>query len=415
MTIVGSWNNRVKFGIAFLALVCLSGCWDRVEIEERAVVLGIAVDAEDPSEAKNEPAVSHSSKDFRAPETGMIRLTVQLAVPGRIPLGPGGSEGSGGGGAAQQQTVWALDVVGHTMDDAVSNLQQQISSPLFFGHLRVIVISEKLAKRGLQNINDYFRRNSEVRRTSWMVIAKGNAAELMKAAPELERVPTLYLTATLDQAVRMGKLPLDFVGFFWTNSSKKGQEGYLPYVEIIKKNENVQISGIAYFKGDKMVDTTTPGEIGAFMAVKGINPAGYQVFAGIPGSEKEMVVYSATHRKSKIRVSIKNGRPHYKVQIHVEGNLREKTDVKIPLNESMLKDIEKDIEKNAKQAIEDFIKKTQEKGADIFGFGEYVRAKKPGYWNREIRTKKQWQDMYKEATVEIAVDYKIRRVGMKAR
>jgi spore germination protein KC len=414
MTIVGNWNHRVKFGIAFLALVCLSGCWDRVEIEERAVVLGIAVDAEDPSEAKNEPAVSHSSKEFRAPQTGMIRLMVQLAVPGRIPLGPGGSEGGGGGGAAQQQTVWALDVVGHTMDDAVSNLQQQVSSPLFFGHLRVIVISEKLAKRGLQNINDYLRRNSEVRRTSWMVVSKGSAVELMKAAPELERVPTLYLTATLDQAVRMGKLPLDFVGLFWTNSSKRGQEGYLPYVELME-NDNVLISGLAFFKGHKMVDSTTPGEIGAYMAIKGINPAGYQVFANIPGSEQEMVVYSVTHRKSKIKVSIKNGRPHFKLQIHVEGNLREKTDVNFPLNESMLRDIERDIEKNAKQAIGDFIKKTQEKGADIFGFGEYVRAKKPGYWNREIGNKTRWQDMYKEATFEVAVDYKIRRIGMKAR
>src|SRR5690606_25222107 len=98
---------------------------------------------------------------------------------------------------------WVIDSVGHTLDDALMNLQQQISSRLFFGHLRVIVISEDVAKKGLQNVNDYLRRDSEVRRMAWMMISKGNAMEVMEAAPELERVPSLYLMSTLDYAVEL--------------------------------------------------------------------------------------------------------------------------------------------------------------------------------------------------------------------
>ncbi|MEW9668532.1 hypothetical protein [Ammoniphilus sp. 3BR4] len=72
----------------------------------------------------------------------MIRLTVQIAIPGRIPLGPG--EGGGGG----EKPVWVLDVVGHTIGDALSNLQQQVADRLFFGHLRVIAVSEAVAILG---------------------------------------------------------------------------------------------------------------------------------------------------------------------------------------------------------------------------------------------------------------------------
>jgi spore germination protein KC len=61
------------------------------------------------------------------------------------------------------------------------------------------------------------------------------------------------------------------------------------------------------------------------------------------------------------------------------------------------------------------IKKTQEKGSDIFGFGEYVRAKEPKYWNAEVKTKERWQEMYNDISVDVSVTTRIRRIGMKAR
>lgn len=76
----------------------------------------------------------------------MIRVAAQIGLPGRIPLGPGEGGGQTDGGG--QNTVWVIEVVGHSIDDALMNLQQQISGRLFFGHLRVIVVSEAVAKKG---------------------------------------------------------------------------------------------------------------------------------------------------------------------------------------------------------------------------------------------------------------------------
>lgn len=85
---------------------------------------------------------------------------------------------------------------------------------------------------------------------AWLMVSKGSAKDLMEAAPKLERVPTLYLASTLDDAVRHGKFPVNYIGTFWNNSSKKGQEGFLPYIQIME-GENVQISGMAFLKGRK--------------------------------------------------------------------------------------------------------------------------------------------------------------------
>lgn len=403
------WNRSVRLALILLiAFPVLTGCWDRLEIEDRAVVLGISID-----EAKKLTQEQKESQVIEtAPKTDMVHVAAQIALPGRIPLGP--SE-SGGANSGSQSTVWVIDVVGHSIDDALMNLQQQISGRLFFGHLRVIVVSEKIARKGLENVNDFFRRNSEVRRMAWLMIAKDNARKLMTAAPKLERVPTLYLIATLDEGIRMGKFPKDYIGVFWSNSVKKGQEGFLPYVEI-RKEENVEVSGLAIFKNSKMVGRTKPLQIGGYMGIKGTNPAGYRVFVNLGGPEKT-VMATTTHREVKTRISIKNGYPHFDVSIMLEINVEEKiSDAVMVSGVEALKRVEQDETKTALKVYNETIKMTQAKGADIFGFGELIRAKKPSYWNSKIRTKERWQEMYKEkAAFDFHVTVRARRVGMRAK
>ncbi|MBB6638360.1 Ger(x)C family spore germination protein [Cohnella thailandensis] len=406
-------SNFVK-SLLVLSMIAplLTGCWDRLEIEERAIVLGVSIDSVSQENEDDEDEVTHIKDTIPVPEGQMIRVGVQIAIPGKIPLGPGESGGGGKGGGGQ--TVWVIDVVGHSVDDAFMNLQQQMSSRLFFGHLRVIVVSEDLAARGMENINDYFRRNSEVRRMAWMVVSKGKAKAFMEAAPKLERVPTLYLMTTVEEAIRMGKFPKDFIGIYWSNTSKKGQEGFLPYVEL-KKEQNVEISGLAFFKGAKMVGVSKPLEIGAFLAIKGINPAGYRAFVKLDGT-KETVMIASTHRKSKLDVRFQNGRPHFTIHIALDINLEEKMSDSLNLNDpKIIRRIEQTEAEASNRFGMEFIRKSQEFDSDIFGFGEYVRAKKPGYWNRNVRSAKKWQEIYKDASFEVITQVRVRRVGMKAR
>lgn len=412
-------NNMPRSALwkALLLLVMivplLTGCWDRLEIEERAVILGIAVDLADPAEKKEFSEVSHIDHIFPKPNTStLIKVTAQIAVPGRIPLGPGDS--GGGGSSKGQKPVWVLSAVGSTVDDAMMVLQQELADRIFLGHLRVIVISEEYARRGLSNLNDFFRRNPEVRRLAWLVVSKEKASKLIDASPELERVPALYLLAMMDHAVEMGKYPNEFVGKFWSKLSSKGQEPYLPYVSI-KTKENIDIAGLAYFKGDKMVGKTKPLEIGFFMGITGFKGGGYTAFIPFPNASNN-VMFRATYRTAKTRVSILNGKPHAEVWVQIEGNIEEKSDEHMPsFDHKEVLALEQEIAKRTEEGYIRLIKQTQEVGTDIFGFGEYIRARLPDYWNREIKTKQNWQKKYKELTVKTHVQIKIRRIGMTAK
>ncbi|MFC5446913.1 Ger(x)C family spore germination protein [Paenibacillus aestuarii] len=405
------WLRVVFKGMALL-LICLSlsGCWDRQEIEERAVILGIGIDQAEPDAEKKELPLSHKPGQLHIPSKKMIRLTVQVAVPGRIPLGPGmgGGESSSGG----NRTVWVVSGVGHTIDDAINGLQQRIAPPLFFGHLRVIVVSERVAKNGLVNLNDFFRRNPEIRRMSWMFISRGEAMDIMKASPQLERVPSIYLMTTMDQSVKMGRFPNDILGLFWSASSAKGKEGYLPYCELDGEN-NIKIRGLAYFRGDKLAGTTDGMDITLFMGIMGMNPSGGQAYVQVPG-KSEYLEYSGRSRKALTKVDIQDGKPHVRVKIMIEGNIREKSNESVKLSHDVIQLMERQLEQDAVKMYQDFIHRTQEKGADIFGFGEHIRSRQWRYWDEQIKTKEQWEKMYPDLKVDIQVKVQIRRVGMKA-
>jgi spore germination protein KC len=407
-------NSRLKqfnLLLVFLAIFpLLTGCWDRLEIESRAVILAIGIDEEKPEENVKSSKTTHLSDDLLGSTKELLHITVQIAVPGRIPLGPGVGSGQN---TSTQNPVWVLSATGQTISDALMNLQQQLADRLFFGHLRVIVVSESLARKGLQNLNDYLRRQPEVRRTAWMLVSDGKAIDFMTATPQLERVPTLYLLATLDNAVKMGKLPNDFLGIYFSASSAKGQEGYLPYLKL-KKKSNFEVAGLAYFKSNKMVGTTNALQIGQFMTMKQINPGGSSLIQQIPGTETE-VMFQSTQRKARISVDIKDGKPHATIRCQVEGDVREKSNEDFKLSVENIKKIEEKVEKEGLKSFKKLIQQTKEDGSDIFGFGEYIRANQSSYWNREIKTKEKWQSMYPDLSVDVKLRIKIRRIGTKVK
>ncbi|MEH7273170.1 Ger(x)C family spore germination protein [Neobacillus vireti] len=404
------WQNHrniIVVMLFFILIPLLTGCWDSKEIEQRANVLAIGVDIANEKERKKEEEISHLSKKFPIPDEEMIKVTAQIAVPGRIPLGPQQPGGS-------VKPVLVVEVVGHTFQDAMLSLQQEIAEVLFLGHLRIMVLSEEVAKSGTSRFNDFLRRNPEIRRTASLVVSKESASKYMNLTPELERIPSLYLANMVDNLSAIGKFPPSFIGLFWTIYSSKGQAPYLPYLEL-KGKSSIQLNGLAYFNGDKMVGKINPLEIGVYMAVIGIGRGGYGAFVEVPGKD-ETVLVRAVSRKTRTKVRLKNGKPHVSIKIQYEAEIDEKESANIQLSDSdIIKKVEKQTSKNIKKSIEKLIAKTQKKKADIFGFGEHFRAKLPQYWNKDVKTKGKWSDIYQNVTFDVKVDSHIHRVGMKSK
>lgn len=394
--------------ILLLTVPVLSGCWDRIEIEQRAAVLGLALDIPDGESASRKMDVTHPpGKTDVSPK---LLLTAYIAVPGRISLGPGSSGGGGGGGSSTKKAIWKVQGVGVTVSDALTNMQQHVAETLFLGHLRVIVVSQDLAKRDLTNVNDYFRRSPQIRRTTWMMVSKERAVDLMGISPPMEQVPPLYVLRTMDRAKDMGKLPNDFVGNFWTLVSSDGQEGYLPCVSKVDE-DNIKVAGLACFRGNKLKMITSPFEIMSFMEIKGENPAGYRIPVKVRGTN---VSIAAFRRLAHLQTKIENGTPTAQISIHIDANVAGKDQDGFSLQDPrVIQAIRQNLNRTLKESCLAFIQKTQENRSDIFGFGENIRAKHPLYWRNHIGSKAKWEEWYPHLKVEINVRSRIHRLEMK--
>jgi spore germination protein KC len=114
-----------------------------------------------------------------------------------------------------------------------------------------------------------------------------------------------------------------------------------------------------------------------------------------------------------MKVDIKDGKPHATIKCLLEVDVQEKSNEDFKLTEESIKKIEGIVKEDGVKAFKTLIKKTQKDGSDIFGFGEYVRATQPAYWNREIKSKEKWESMYQDITVDVNITVKIRRIGTK--
>lgn len=403
----GQIRQSSKWFLIISVFVLLAGCWDRKEIEERATILGLAIDLA--KEDEESSAITHpDNEEMPTSNLGKIKVTAQLAVPGQIPLGPS----QGDSGSSSQDKVWIVEGIGHTIDDAMQALQQQLAFQVFFGQLQVIILSEDVAKKGVEHINEYLRRRPEIRRTAWMAVNEKNAAKTMKAAPKLERIPAIYLSTVFEEAVKMGKFPDDDLGGFWVDLSNKGQDAFLPFITV-KGKENIEISGIAYFNDTRMVGKTRPYQIAYFNGLTGKNPGGSVAIVKL--DEEKSVMFQSTKRKAEYKAKLKNGKPEFKVNVEVTGIIREKNTNKIKLDDHQtIRKIETIAAELFKKEYVALIKETQEKKSDIFGFGEYVRGDLPTYWDENVKTSDKWKKIYKDLKVEVTAKVKIDRVGMKA-
>ncbi len=402
-------KNKIFRQISLLILLSLmsgmlAGCWDQLEIEDRALLLGLSIDKA-PADSGKDDQTTHIKNTIKLPQ---IRVTAQIAVPGRVPLGPGGSDSGGGG---NQNPVWVVQVYGYTLDDALNNLQQQISDPRYLIHLRVIIISEELARNNLDDLNDYLRRNPEVRRRIWLLVSEGDASKFMYIQPPLQRVPTLYILAMMEKSVESGKCPANYLGEFWTTESKWGQSGNLPYIGLGDK-DNVSIKGLAYFSGGVMVGSTSPIELGAYMGIRGIDPGGYSVLFDSP--QFGPVMLKVDERFSKSKAQIKHGKPYITYNIFLDTSLDEQLHSSTPISSShSISELEKSLTKYVTKNFNQIILETQQAHSDIFGMGEKVRAHCPSFWRVNIRDKSDWEQMYSDITVDLDVQVSIRRVGLK--
>jgi spore germination protein KC len=361
-------------------MLLLTGCWDRVEINDLALVMATGLDKTDDDK---------------------IELSVQLAIPKAM----GGGQGMAGGGGGKPTTV--EKVTGETVFDAMSKLQEKVSRRIFWGHNRVIIIGEKLAEEGIQKHIDFFARHPSPRLRAYTFVTDGKAIDTLKVIPELESSSAEIARELANFKVGMSVTVKDLLQML------SGEAGatVLPWIEVEQEPENkggLLINGAAVLKKDKMVgridNKVTRGVLWLRdeieLATVTIEPEGAE----------DQISFSLLRSRTELIPKIENGNWKMTVKIVTEDDAVENETKLNLMNPKIVKKLEKQLEQDIDKRIRMTLEKVQkEMGADIFGFAEAFHRQYPDQWSE---VKDQWNEKFPEIEVEIKSKAYIRRPGM---
>ncbi len=375
MNWLSSTKKRLFILSVCLMVLLLTGCWDRKEVNDLAIIIGIGL---------------HKTDDDQ------LELSYQLVNPAAM---GGGQQGGG-----QPTTVEKNK--GKTAYDANSKMQQKLSRRLFSGHSLVIFISEEMAKQGIRKHIDFLARHPNPRMRSFIFVTEGNPADFFKVSPDLEKSSSEVARELANLKIGMSVNVKDLLQM----SSSLGQNVALPLLEIEEEPPDtvgLSINGTAVFKNGKMVGQLDSKVTRGVLWLR--NEVKKAAVTIKPENADGHISFNIFKSSSELIPKIKNGNWTITVKINSIDDVVENQTTLNVMNPDIVKKLEKQLEgkidKRVRTALEQVQKDMQ---ADILGFGQVFHRHYPEEW---AKVKDNWKEKFPEVRVIIKSNVKIKRPG----
>lgn len=377
----------MKKSILVIILCCcfltLTGCWDRVEMQDLAIITAAAIDQL---------------------EDGKTRISVQLFIPRAITSGETGEDPSLG-------STFVREGTGDNLANAISMLQMKVPRKLFWGQCKVFIFGIELAKNGIRKQIDYLIRHPGPRDNSFLYVSEDESKELLTLVPPLERYSGEALRKLTLEEKGMGTTIRDVDRALMGESESVS----IPYIQMLVSKEPARklhetipvIEGMAIFKEDQMIGVLNKKETRGLLWLKD-DMKRSTISIRLKDGDGEISM-TPTLGKSKFSPEIKESRWIMNLNITIEGDIVQNETHLDPMDKDVLLKIEKEYETALKERVAQTIEKLQQEfDADVMNFGRRFHQIYPNEWSK---VKDRWDEKFPEVEVKIMVTAKVRRPG----
>ncbi len=387
-------RHLVKLTVTFMALLLLTGCWSRKELNELSIASALGID-------------KHGDK---------YTLSVQIVNPSVI------TTVTGNNGIALP--VVTRDITStETLFAALREVTRIASRKVYASHIQMLVIGEELAREGIAPALDFLSRDHAMRTDFFIIVAKQTTAEnILKILTPLDNIPSDHLHSSLIAAEKNwgGTTQINLHDLIYDLLSP-GADPVLAALRIkgdtragaLKSNTAritpaalLSYEGLGAFDNDRLVSWYTPQETKAYNFLKG-KIKSVPVSMSCPGGGKATIEIFRSGRKMK--GSIVDGQPQASVHIKAEANVAD-LECERPLsNLAAMKDMEQAAAQNIEAFIKAAIHKSQQLKTDSFGFGDMIYRSRPKQWKK---ISKEWKSVYfPKLKVDVVANIKIGGTG----
>ena len=364
---------KSKILLLFIPFLLMTGCFNYNELNELALCTGMAIDY----------------------ENNKYVVTYMIAR----------SEQSNQNENSNKASTTTYEGRGKNISEAIQEINRICPKKTYIGHLNVIVISEDLAKKGLQNMLDYLLREPESRKTFFLILARNvKASETLKILSPLETFSSQNITNNIESVDQLQALAVktQYTEFL----QRILMEGVNPTINSItidgdiksgQKEESlesseakafIKIDSVGIFNKDRLLGFATDDES------RGINIILNKVSVMNITAKCEDNYITATTENLKTDIEIETKNNDIKIKLNVKGDAAI-SEINCKINLDDPKEIKK-LEDKLKNKVKKFINKAlyitqKEYKSDVFGFGnmiyreDYQTWKKiKDNWNNEI-------------------------------
>lgn len=376
-------------GIIYLALfggslLLLSGCWDRVEVNDLAIITAAAIDKK---------------------EDDRIELSLQVFIPRAMSSGGG----QGGGGGSGEPVTFVSSYEGKNLAEALSKLQTELPRKVFWGHCHIFIFGEEVAREGIQDHLDFLLRHPQPRERAFVFVSDGKARPLTELQTRLENfsAETIRRQANLGVGLKTTMQKLDEM------LASEAQAAALPFIKLSTEKgtqsdyQYPHIVGTAVFKKDKMVGTLSLAKTRGVIWLKN-EIEEYTVTLKPKNIDGDISLNPVSTHVAMIP-HIYNDEWEMDVNIRTEGAVVQNGTTMDLTNPSSIRLAEIAFQKDIKHRIESTIHELQQElDTDILDFAKEFHHKYPKHWRS---VKNRWDEIFPQVKVNVNVKGNIRRQG----
>ncbi|TMW71016.1 Ger(x)C family spore germination protein [Alteribacter natronophilus] len=370
-------------GILLLALLMLigsvSGCAmeDAREIDHRTMIIAFGIEKGEEQEYK---------------------VTIQVPIMTAI----GAEEG------VNLNEFKTFSQEGDSILDAVAGLESRTPTVLFFGHLKVVAISEELAQKGLGDLIDFVGRRPPLSNQVYlMIIEEPESVEgFLATESPLISLPALYLDRFFHAEQKISRTDESRLFEFIRDYNMISEASTLPMAH--SADHEIVIENLAVFKKENMVAELKGKEVGMSRLLK--EEEVLELNYTVPISSGGKVVDASIRLDLRAEVDYETNNPvHFNINVNGVGELVDMADMEVNTTEDVISEIEKKLAAQVERELRSTISKMQEINVEPWLLGHRVWAMDHKYFETLEWDEGGWQ----EAEFTIEADIEMTKLGQR--
>ena len=212
-------------------------------------------------------------------------------------------------------TTRVLTGKGRSIGETRETRQLISGKRLLIGLSKVFIFSQDVSEVGIKNILDVNHNNPDVNDRVLCIVCKGKAEDVLKYPVSGFQSSAEFIDGMVKNLQEYNFFPQQYTLMdLFVRAKTEGRNSLLPYVEI--KDNNIETTGLAIFKKDKMVAKADMSETKIINMLKENNVKGMLT---LQSGSKYIDCY--TTAKNMITCSKEDGKYKFVINLNLIGNI----------------------------------------------------------------------------------------------